>query len=109
MKYFPSAILLTVATSAAWAAQAETWHPTNTEAGYEIHIEDKAGKSSETVRQELQAAKANKQTWFYSYRAQAEPFWLLKSEKTREQVRVERDTVTPKERARLAEIYAGGA
>ncbi|SAI60055.1 Uncharacterised protein [Bordetella ansorpii] len=109
MKYLPTAIALAVSLGAASAAQADTWHQTNTEAGYEIHIENNAGKSAETVRQELLAAKADKQAWYYSYRAQPKPFWLTESEKTREQVRAERDAVTPQQRARLAEIYGAGA
>lgn len=109
MKYLYTAFALAATLGATSVAQADTWHQTNTEAGYEIHVENNAGKSVETVRQELMAAKADKQAWYYSYRAQPQPFWMTKSEKTRQQVQAERDAVTPEQRARWAEIYGAGA
>lgn len=91
-------------------AQADTFHNTNTEIGYEVHISDsQGGKTSEQVRQELVAAKSNKREWFFTNLNAAKPGWMVPTEKTRDQVANERDSITPEERARLDEIYTTGA
>lgn len=68
-------------------AQADTFHNTNTEIGYEVHISDTvAGKTPEQVRQELNAAKSNKRERFFTNLNAAKPGWMVPTEKTREQV-----------------------
>lgn len=109
MKRIPAVIAFAAALGAASTAQADTWHSTDTEIGYEIHLENKGGKSADSVQQELVDAKADKQAWFYSYRSIAKPSWMLTSGKTRQQVQAERAAVTAEQRARLAEIYGSGA
>ncbi|ASC66163.1 DUF4148 domain-containing protein [Achromobacter denitrificans] len=101
------AIALTVLGS---SAQADTFHNANTEIGYEVHVGDsQSGKTSEQVRQELVAAKSNKREWFFTNLNAAKPGWMVPTEKTREQVAKERDSITPEERARIDEIYNTGA
>ncbi|MFY4008168.1 DUF4148 domain-containing protein [Achromobacter sp. JD417] len=101
------AVALTVLGS---SAQADTFHNTNTESGFEVHVGDSQnGKTSEQVRQELVAAKSNKREWFFTYLNAAKPGWMVPTEKTREQVAKERDSITPEERARIDEIYNTGA
>ncbi|AZS77391.1 MAG: DUF4148 domain-containing protein [Achromobacter sp.] len=104
-----AAIALALATIGT-SAQAETFHRTNTEIGYEVHVGDSPkGKTSEQVRAELIAAKADKKEWFFTNLNAAKPGWMVKTEKTREQVKQERDSVTPEEQARIDEIYNTGA
>ncbi|WMD19724.1 DUF4148 domain-containing protein [Achromobacter seleniivolatilans] len=111
MKEIISGAAIAIALSTiGFSAQAETFHRTNTEIGYEVHVGDNpAGKTSEQVREELLAAKANKKEWFFTNLNAAKPGWMVKTEKTREQVAHERDSVTPEEQARIDEIYNTGA
>ncbi|ASC66194.1 MULTISPECIES: hypothetical protein [Achromobacter] len=92
------------------SAQAETWHMVNTEIGYETHAgESMPGKSGDQVRQELLAAKADQREWFFKNLNIAKPSWTQKSEKTREKVIQEMQSMPADELAWINEVYTPGS
>lgn len=92
------------------ASANNVWHQTDTEIGYVIAPEHAAaGKTRDQVQAELAEAKSDARQWFLTYRNLPKPAWAKQgTSRTRADALAEVESVTPAERARLADIYTPG-